>query len=79
MEINLQNRNFWKYYDTYIPIEILNVPSFDKVNITALIGFTTDNKPIIVETQIYTSLKPYTVDEYHQKICKFNSEINGFI
>jgi hypothetical protein len=50
----------------------------DKVNSISLMNFG-DDQTHTVTTAVYSHMEPYTLDEYHDKFCRFDEETERWI
>lgn len=70
-----ETKFFWHYEeaDCWVAPGVVNIPAIDKANSVLWKGDRW------VSTEVFTTAPPYTVDEYHQKYCKWNEEVKKWI
>lgn len=66
---------FWHYEeaDCWITSGVVSIPSIDKANSILWRG------DCYVSTEIFSTMVPYTVDEYHQNFCTLNETSGKWI
>lgn len=72
---DVEARFFWYYdeADCWIPPTVVNIPSIDKVNTVLWRGDRW------VSTEIFSTIAHYTVEEYHNKFCKWSKKAEKWI
>lgn len=67
---------YWHYReaDCWISPDTISIPSIDRANTVFYDGRKGDDGlDIYSETEVFTTMNPYTVDEYHQRYCKLDN------